>query len=907
MPGQPVAVKLQTSTDVVRAHFDAFDLDEANASLLREGKPVALAPTPFAVLCALVRQPGALLTKNALLDEVWGHRFVSESVLKTAISEIRTALRDDPRQPRFIETVSRRGYRFIAVATAISTTRPERASVSEIRSMQAPLFIGRAEALSRLHGAWDLACSGRRAVVWVVGEPGVGKTMLIEHFVAGLGDVACARGQCVEHYGTGEPYLPVLEALAELCRRDGTVPALLRAVAPIWLLQLPWLSTVEERDALRRELAGVSPERMLREMGELLDRFTEHRPLLLVTEDLHWSDRATVQLLAYIARRRGSAHLMWLASFRLAEMVAQEHPLNPMRHELRLHGLGEEIVLDPFSETEVADVVAQRAPALAGDEAFVRALHERTDGVPLFVASVLSDVTAGAEQGDEDAGVGARLARWAVPERLAAIIEHYMAKLGGEPRELLAAAAVCGVEFRVATVAAVLARDAAWVEQHCEELARQRLWLTAPRAGPGRQSTEPAYLFRHALFRQVMYERTAPLARAQLHGKVGAALERERSEGAPVTAAELAMHFERGREPMTALRYYAEAAGTALANLIPAECKDLTECALSLLGRAPEGTERNTLEIALATLCGMADFNLLGVGPEAKGAFQRAYGLLADVPQHPLRGLLLYGFGFVLSLRTEYGEALAVAERAEAWASDANDPALLLAACTIQAHVHLHQGRPRAGRSKIERALPAMESPAAGAGTGFVADPPVTLLGLLAIHLLHLGLVDQARARLAQAHARARRGPADGAPDRHLVRRAVRAAARQRRARRGTRRRDARARRRVRARARANGESLVSRLGGRPDGRAARGVPSDSRGLRGQCTARDAGGRERDAGVRCRGGDARRRLGCGPTPTRGSAANRARPRGARLSATTVPARGSGLPRARRVRCRQCFG
>ncbi len=120
---------MQTFTDVVRVHFDTFELDEANALLLREGKPVALAPTPFAVLCALVRQSGSLLTKNALLDEVWGHRFVSESVLKTAISELRTALRDDARQPRFIETVSRRGYRFIAVATALSTTRPARASL----------------------------------------------------------------------------------------------------------------------------------------------------------------------------------------------------------------------------------------------------------------------------------------------------------------------------------------------------------------------------------------------------------------------------------------------------------------------------------------------------------------------------------------------------------------------------------------------------------------------------------------------------------------------------------------------------------------------------------------------------------------------------------------------------------
>ena len=100
----------------VRVHFGRFELDEANACLLCDGKAVALAPTPFAVLCALARQPGALLTKNALLDEVWGHQFVSDSVLKTVISELRTALDDDARQPRFIETVSRRGYRFIAAA-----------------------------------------------------------------------------------------------------------------------------------------------------------------------------------------------------------------------------------------------------------------------------------------------------------------------------------------------------------------------------------------------------------------------------------------------------------------------------------------------------------------------------------------------------------------------------------------------------------------------------------------------------------------------------------------------------------------------------------------------------------------------------------------------------------------------
>ena len=105
----------------VCVRFDAFELDEPNALLLREGKAVTLAPRPFGVLCALARRPGSLLTKHALLDDVWGHQFVTDSVLKTAISEVRAALGDDPKCPRYIETVSRRGYRFIAAPVGLSS------------------------------------------------------------------------------------------------------------------------------------------------------------------------------------------------------------------------------------------------------------------------------------------------------------------------------------------------------------------------------------------------------------------------------------------------------------------------------------------------------------------------------------------------------------------------------------------------------------------------------------------------------------------------------------------------------------------------------------------------------------------------------------------------------------------
>jgi len=111
------------AVDPVRVRFDAFELDEANALLLRNGQAVTLAPKAFAVLCALARTPGSLVTKNALLDLVWGHRFVTDSVLKTAVSDVRAALDDDPKRPRYIATVSRRGYRFIAATMGASSQR----------------------------------------------------------------------------------------------------------------------------------------------------------------------------------------------------------------------------------------------------------------------------------------------------------------------------------------------------------------------------------------------------------------------------------------------------------------------------------------------------------------------------------------------------------------------------------------------------------------------------------------------------------------------------------------------------------------------------------------------------------------------------------------------------------------
>jgi hypothetical protein len=197
------------------------------------------------VLQCLLAHPGQLVSKAALLDAVWPETTVNDVALMICIRELRQALGDDPRAPRFIETMHRRGYRFVG---DLPVTAPASNSLpSAMHSVVPP--VGRQEELRRLHAWLARARSGIRQVVFVTGEAGLGKTTLVEAFVAEIGQhepLWVGRGQCVEHYGAGEAYLPVLEVLGRLCRGPGgkELVALLGQQAPTWLVQMPGLVRV---------------------------------------------------------------------------------------------------------------------------------------------------------------------------------------------------------------------------------------------------------------------------------------------------------------------------------------------------------------------------------------------------------------------------------------------------------------------------------------------------------------------------------------------------------------------------------------------------------------------------------------------------------------------------------------
>src|SRR5262245_15944153 len=261
--------------------FGAFQLDLRDERLWCGPEVIHLPPKPFAVLTCLVTQAGQLVTKEALLAAVWPETVVSENVITVAMRQLRRVLGDQTHTPRFIETVHGRGYRFIAT---VSTRRAPGGPETEAASRRGPAptfrrpphFVGRDAALAQLTQWWTTARQGTRQVGVIAGEAGIGKTALVNRFVAQVAateNVWVGHGQCLDHYGAGEAYLPILEALGRLGRepeRERLV-AVLRQYAPSWLVQMPGLVPPTEWESLQRIAGGATQLRMLRELTEALD------------------------------------------------------------------------------------------------------------------------------------------------------------------------------------------------------------------------------------------------------------------------------------------------------------------------------------------------------------------------------------------------------------------------------------------------------------------------------------------------------------------------------------------------------------------------------------------------------------------------------------------------------------
>ena len=736
--------------------FASFWLDPTTTCLWRDDQLVPLPPKACAVLTYLVAHAGEVVPKATLLEAVWPETVVSEGVLKTCMSHIRRALGETGRTPQYIATVHRRGYRFLAPVTAMVSPLATSAAAAPALP-RTDRVVGREADLAQLHQWWTWAQQGRRQLVCITGEAGIGKTALVDAFVARVatGDaVWSSRGHCLEHYGAGEAYLPLLEALSHLGRGpDGAqLCAVLRQQAPSWLLQLPALVADAELAGLQRRAMGATRERMLRELAEAVETLTAERPLVLVLEDLHWSDVSTLDWLAYMARRREAARLLVLGTYRPAEAIAHGHPIHTVTQELLLHGHGHELILEYLSEGAVAAYLAQRFGAREWPEGLVGALYQRTHGNPLFLVAVVEDLLRrGAVQeaphrvalpeGLEAVTVG-------IPESLRQLIERHFTQLPPAQQEVLEGASLAGTEFAAAAVAAGLAQEALTVEAHCATLARQHQFLEARGIAEWPDGTVSArYGFTHDLYCETLVARVPAGRRVQWHQRIGARLEAGYGAQARELAAELALHFLHGRDLPRAVQYLRYAGENALQRSAHQEAIGHLTTGLQLLTRLPETPERLQQELGIQATLGLALIATKGyAAPDVEHTYAQARTLcqrLGETPQlfPVLHGLWVFYLVRAATLqagRELAGQLLDIATRQD-------DPALLLEAHMTLGVTLCHSGELVAALAHLDagRTLYDPQQHQAHASL-YGQDPGVACLSYGAIMLWYLGYPDQA-------------------------------------------------------------------------------------------------------------------------------------------------------------------
>jgi predicted ATPase len=573
--------------------FGACRLDTLNQCLWRDGVAVNIPPKPYSVLQYLVEHPGRLVTQDELLKALWPETYVQAQVLRTYVLDLRRVLGDDAGNPRFIATIPKRGYRFLA---PVAEASPAPLAGSSSAGDAVRPIVGRDEELSKLHALMERACNGERQMAFVSGEAGIGKSALIEAFCGELGDgVRITRGGSIERLGVKEPH-------------------------------------------------------------EAIERMAQEMPLLLVMEDLQWADGATLGLLSTLARRGTPARILLIATcrpstYRPASVAAPARSdeaksaplsLRALKQDLVLRHLCTVITLAPISRAAVAEylarefIVRKRAvsgagaggmsgdgegePAASGLAAF---LHQHSGGNPLFLSAILDDLITKRTLIPADEGWGLRVPlaqlEIEVPESLREGIDLEIEALTDPDQRLLEAASIFGSVFPVWAAAAVLRVDAAEAEEQFEALVRRAAFVRG--AGhdelpDGARST--SYVFAHGFYREVLYGRQPEARRSRGHQRIAEALGRLFAGSETGVAAEVAAHYEAAGNWSRAAEMLAKMAVSAASNRDGhrEEAAKLIDRALELAGNLGL-KERFKLESKLKTLARKLSHAPLMVKPHA--------------------------------------------------------------------------------------------------------------------------------------------------------------------------------------------------------------------------------------------------------------------------------------------------
>lgn len=471
-------------------------------------------------------------------------------------------------------------------------------------------FVGREPEVERLGEALRNAIQGSGHLVFITGEPGIGKTALADEFLRRArsqhSSLILGRGRCVEQYGTGEAYLPFLDALGALLASPGRerITTTLRTHAPTWCLQFPAaFGSSAAWDQLQRETIGATKERMLREMGDALGALAVSSPVVILLEDLHWADTSSTDLLRHLCQRMVGQRLLIVGTLRPGDLELGNHPLKQYRLEMQAHKLCDEISLGMLTEEQLASYVDARFAPNDFPKELCALIQRKSEGHPLFATGLLQFL---AERGD----LARTNAHWTLtrplsemdleaPESVLSMIRKKIEALGEEDRRALQYASVEGEEFLSTVIAKLLGIDDLALEEQLDRLCRvHHLIETRGEEELPDGSLAIRYRFAHALYQNVLYGDLVSKRRMLLHRQAGELLLEHYREQSPRIAAQLAMHFERGRDYGRAIEYLIHAADNATQHYANAEAVGYYSHALGLVEKlSPD--DRNEKQLML--------------------------------------------------------------------------------------------------------------------------------------------------------------------------------------------------------------------------------------------------------------------------------------------------------------------
>jgi predicted ATPase len=631
-----------------------------------------------------------------------------------------------------------------------------------------PHTVGRQAELAELRDGFESVVAGRGLFLCVTGEPGIGKTTLVEDFLAELAGGTCVvgRGGCSERLAGTEAYLPFLEALASLLRGAGgeVVARVMKVVAPTWYFQVVPQAAADSSIALvPLEEREVSPERLKRELGSFLQEMSPLRPLVVFLDDLHWADASTVDLLAYIGRKCAALRLLLVLTYRSTELLLSEHPFVSVKQDLQARGVCREVALGFLRHPDMQRYLALEFPQHCFPEELADLIHAKTEGNPLFMVDLLRHLRDRQVLAQEQS-------RWVLaqslpdlqrelPESVRSLIERKIAQLGEEDRRVLVAASVQGYEFDAAVVAQALALNAAQVEEQLERLERVHAFvrLVGEQELPDR-TLKLRCRFVHELYQNALYASLRPTRRVSLSAAVAQALVRYHGEKRAAVAGELALLWEAAREFARAADCYLQAAQNAALLFANQEVIVLARRGLELVKSLPDAPERDQLELNLEAILVPALINLMGQGAnDVERVFARARELCQKVGSPPQLFPALWGSWYFSLVGADFQKARELGEQLLALAQDRQDPAHLLLAHRVLGHTLFFPGGLAQARAHLEQGM-ALYDPRRHQSLVLLygQDPGVVCHLWAALTLWMLGYPDQALGEKEKAFTLAR-------------------------------------------------------------------------------------------------------------------------------------------------------